>query len=89
MAKVKVTISLDEEIVRELEVQRAEGGWRSRSDAIGRALAGWLEECRRAKLDLETEAYYRSLTDEERQEDAEWAAVAAESAGLTWDTGDR
>lgn len=89
MAKVKVTISVDQEIVRELEAHGAEHGWRSRSDAVGRALAEWLEGSRRAKLDREIEAYYRSLTDEERQEDAEWATLAAESAGLTWHVGDR
>ena len=37
-----------------------------------------------SSLDNETEAYYRSLTDEEKQEEMVWANRAAENAKTVW-----
>jgi len=44
-----------------------------------------LEERIRRDLETQTEAYYRSLSLAEQEEDKEWATLAAEGAGQLWE----
>lgn len=87
MTKTRLTISVDEEILAALQQLVSQRRWSSRSAAVAHVLAEWLEGERVRSLERETEAYYRSLSDAERQEDAEWARMAAESASRTWQAG--
>lgn len=52
----------------------------TRSGVCAEALRKWME----ARYDAEIEAYYLDLSDEERAEDDEWRAIAAESARRLW-----
>lgn len=76
--KVKLSISLSEDLVERIdrEAERAPG--RSRSAVI----EAWLWQASRraasAKLAAETIAYYETLSEAERTEDEEWLDFAAE-----------
>jgi len=39
----------------------------------------------RSDLEAQTEAYYRSLSPAEQEEDKEWSTIAAEGASRIWD----
>jgi len=81
MPKTKISVTVEESLIRECDRQ-ARGA--SRSEVVGRALSGWLRDRRRRTLEEETEKYYRSLSDEERREDASWADQAGSSLGEAW-----
>lgn len=57
------------------EVDRAAGEL-TRSAVFEQALSSWLRQRRQERLDQAIENYYQSLADDERKEDAEWAALA-------------
>jgi metal-responsive CopG/Arc/MetJ family transcriptional regulator len=84
-AKVKVTVSLNSELVKELDMLVTETGVASRSLLMEDALRKWLNEQKRQKIEREMEAYYLSLTDQEKQEDREWGHTAAEAARCLWE----
>lgn len=78
--RVRVTATLDQDIVEALDRATKRGGLASRSQALEAALARWLREQQRSEIEREVEAYYRSLTEEERREDREWARYASHAA---------
>lgn len=82
--KIKVTASLNPALVEQIDQYVKETNAGSRSQLIEYALGKWCEEQKKQKIENEIEAYYLSLTDEERQEDRQWNRVAAESAGPLW-----
>ena len=84
-AKVKVTASLNPALVEQIDEFVKETNAGSRSQLIEHALGKWCREQRKQKIEDEIEAYYLSLTDEERQEDRQWNRIAAESADLLWE----
>ena len=75
-AKKKISVTVQLELLE--EVDRI-AGTLSRSAVFEQALASWLRQQRKNKLDLEIEHYYKSMTDEEHAEDAEWATLGDES----------
>jgi len=81
MPKTKISVTVDESLIRECERQSLGA---SRSEVVERALAGWLRERRRRKLEMEIEKYYSELSDEERREDERWADLAGRALGEVW-----
>ena len=76
MPKAKLSVTVDERLVDQLDELAAES---SRSQVVESALACWLRQRRRLQLEDEIERYYLDLTDEDRDEDAEWAELGARS----------
>jgi metal-responsive CopG/Arc/MetJ family transcriptional regulator len=76
--KVKLSVSLSEELVQRIDREASRHPGQSRSAVI----EAWLWRASRraasAKLAAETVAYYRRLSDAEREEDLEWAAFGDE-----------
>ena len=75
--KVKVTASLDAELVKAIDEFLKEFKARSRSQLIEDVLRKWHKEQKRQKLESQIEEYYLSLSNEEREEDRQWSKIAA------------
>ena len=56
----------------------------SHSEVVESALASWLRNRRREKLEEEIEFYYRSLGAAESEEDAAWAELSGRLLGESW-----
>ena len=85
LTKVKVTASLDAQLVKNLDEFLKESKSRSRSQLIEDVLSKWQIEQKRRQLESQVEEYYLSLSDEERKEDRQWSQIAAESARHLWE----
>ena len=85
LKKVKVTASLDAQLVKNLDEFLKESKSRSRSQLIEDVLSKWQIEQKRRQLESQVEKYYLSLSDEEQKEDRQWSQVAAESARHLWE----
>lgn len=83
-AKTKVTLSLDSSLVAAVDEQVKGSPRLSRSGVIENLLRQWYEAEKRRELERQTEAYYLSLTDEEREEDRSWAELASHQAVALW-----
>jgi metal-responsive CopG/Arc/MetJ family transcriptional regulator len=84
-SKLKVTVTLSPDLVREIDaiIEDVRGG--SRSQLVEEALRRRLQDQSRKELERQTEAYYRSLSATERKEDRQWIRAAARSAKRLWD----
>jgi metal-responsive CopG/Arc/MetJ family transcriptional regulator len=82
--KVKVTASLDPDLVKAIDGYLKESKVRSRSQLIEDVIRSWYMEQKKKKLECEIEQYYLSLSDEERKEDQEWTDIAAQSIHHLW-----
>jgi len=82
--KVKVTASLDAELVKAIDEFLKESKDRSRSQLIEDILRKWQKEQKRQELESQIEEYYLSLSNEEREEDRQWSKIAAKSAHHLW-----
>ena len=83
--KVKVTASLDAQLVKDLDESLKESKSRSRSQLIEDVLRKWQIEQKKRQLESEVEEYYLSLSDEELKEDRQWSKIAAQSARHLWE----
>lgn len=83
--KVRVTATLDSEMVKALDRATKRRGLSSRSQALEAALTHWLREQRRREIEGEIEAYYRAQTPAEKREDREWTRLASRVARRLWD----
>jgi metal-responsive CopG/Arc/MetJ family transcriptional regulator len=81
MAKTKISVTVDEALVRQCD-RVSRGG--SRSEVVERALAAWLRERRRHLLEEEIEEYYSAMSAREREEDASWADRAGRALRDAW-----
>jgi metal-responsive CopG/Arc/MetJ family transcriptional regulator len=81
MPKTKVSVTVEGSLL--LQVERMARGV-SRSEVVERALASWLRNRRREKLEEEIELYYRSLGAAEGEEDAVWAELSGRLLGESW-----
>jgi metal-responsive CopG/Arc/MetJ family transcriptional regulator len=77
--KVKVTASLDADLVKAIDGYLKEHKARSRSQLIEDVIRTWHMEQKKRKIESEIEQYYLSLSAGERKEDQEWTAIAAQS----------
>lgn len=80
-AKLKVSVTIDQRVLREAERL---AGDTTRSQLIERALAAWVRGRARAALDASIEAYYRTRTDDDARDDADWAAAGDEAVRTRW-----
>jgi len=83
--KVKVTTSLDAELVESIDKSLKTSKIRSRSQFIEKILYDWLKEQKKREIENQVEEYYLSLSDEERKEDQEWNEIASRSAQKLWE----
>lgn len=83
--KVKVTASLDSELVKAIDQFLKRANNRSRSQFIEDVLRRWYKEQKEQELESQIEEYYLSLTHEERKEDKQWSKIAARSAHQLWE----
>jgi len=81
MPKTKISVTVEGSVLRQVD-RMARGA--SRSKVVGDALAGWLRNRRRERLEREIELYYLSLGAAERVEDAGWAELSGSLVGETW-----
>ena len=84
-AKVKITASLDPDLVKAIDGYLKESKARSRSQLIEDVIRSWHMEQKKRKLECEIEKYYLSLSDGERKEDQEWTDIAAQSIHHLWE----
>lgn len=75
-AKAKISVTVDADLVAQIDRGVRAHRYLSRSAAIEIALQGWARAERRRQRDAEIDAYYASMTDEERDEDRRWAEAA-------------
>jgi len=83
--KIKVTVTLSHDLVRQLDelLETPEAG--SRSQLVEEALRRWLDDQVKEELERQTEEYYHSLSEAERKEDRIWSKIAGRSAKRLWD----
>ena len=81
MSKAKLSVTVDSRLVEELD-ELAEDS--SRSRVVEQALMTWLRDRRRRRLENAIEQYYLDMVPAEREEDADWAELAAESVDRSW-----
>jgi metal-responsive CopG/Arc/MetJ family transcriptional regulator len=82
--KVKVTASLDADLVKAIDGYLKKSKARSRSQLIEDVIRSWHMEQKKRKIESEIEQYYLSLSDDERREDQEWTDIAAQSIHHLW-----
>jgi metal-responsive CopG/Arc/MetJ family transcriptional regulator len=80
MSASKVTLTLPDELLVAVDRFVAERSGTTRSGVCAEALREWV----RARQEEQIADYYATMTDEEREEDAAWAAVAALGGGRLW-----
>ncbi len=85
LRRVRVTATLDPDVVKALDQATRRRGLSSRSQALEVALTHWLLEQRKREIEQEMEAFYRSLTPEEKRENREWTRFVARAAKRRWD----
>lgn len=83
-AKSKVTVTLSQDIVHQLDILTPSLEGKSRSQLVEAAIRDWLNNRAQRELEQQTEQYYQSLSKAEHNEDKQWARVAARSARKLW-----
>ena len=83
LRKTKLTVTISGDVVNEIDEIAKEKGT-PRSQIMEEMLRDWLLKSKKKAIEKDIEAYYLSLTEKEREEDIEWATIAAESAKRTW-----
>jgi metal-responsive CopG/Arc/MetJ family transcriptional regulator len=83
--KVKVTTSLDADLVKAIDEFLKASKARSRSQLIEDVLRKWHREQKKREIESQVEEYYLSLSDKERKEDRQWTKTAAPSAHRLWE----
>lgn len=84
MARIKMSVSLDQDVVEALDGLTAGRERKNRSEVVEQALRHWLRHHRRTVLDRQIEAYYRSLEEEEREADRDWAGLGTVTVEESW-----
>ena len=83
-SKAKITITLNPELLRQIDALSNSSRAASRSRLVEEAVRLWLYAQAQKELERQTEAYYLSLSKAERKEDKQWSKVAARSAKRLW-----
>jgi len=84
LSKVKVTASLDAELVKAIDESLKNIKVRSRSQLIEDILLSWHKEQKMRELERQVEEYYLSLSNKDREEERKWDEIAAQSAHHLW-----
>ena len=77
--KVRITTSLDANLVKAIDEFLKASKARSRSQLIEDVLRKWRREQKKREIESQVEEYYLSLSDEERKEDLRWTEITAPS----------
>jgi Arc/MetJ-type ribon-helix-helix transcriptional regulator len=85
ITKAKVTVSLDADLLAAVDERVKQGEARSRSAVVEDILRQWRQEELQKQLERDIEAYYLSMTEEEKEEDRRWAEFAARAAAQAWE----
>ncbi len=83
LRKAKLTVTISSDVVNEID-EIAKGKGNPRSQVMEEMLRDWLLKSKKTAIEKDIEAYYLSLTENEKKEDKEWSKVAAESAKRIW-----
>jgi len=84
-SKVKVTATIDPDIIDAIDSYLKKTKNRSRSKFIEDILRSWYMEQKRTEIEKKMEKYYLSLSEDEKKEDKEWTKIAAESLKNLWE----
>ena len=84
LRKSKITITLSNDLVRQIDKLVDSPEVSSRSQLVEEAVRQWLHDQRKEELERRTEEYYLSLSEAERNEDRQWSKIAARSAKRLW-----
>ena len=84
-SKVKVTATIDPDIICAIDSYLKKTKNRSRSKFIEDILRSWYIEQKKAEIEKRIEEYYLSLSEDEKKEDKEWTRIAAESSKSFWE----
>ena len=82
--KSKITVTLSNDVVRQIDKLLDSPEASSRSRLVEEAVRQWLHDQSQKELERQTEEYYLSLSERERNEDRQWAKIAARSAKRLW-----
>jgi metal-responsive CopG/Arc/MetJ family transcriptional regulator len=82
--KSKITITLSNDLVRQIDKLLDSPEASSRSQLVEEAVRRWLRDQAQKELERQTEEYYLSLSKAERNEDRQWSKIAARSAKRLW-----
>jgi hypothetical protein len=80
MTAVKVTLTLPDDLLASVDRYVTAHPGATRSGVCAGALAGWLRDQQEAEI----ARYYETMSEQERAEDSEWAALASRSAAAHW-----
>jgi metal-responsive CopG/Arc/MetJ family transcriptional regulator len=83
--KSKITVTLSNDLVRQIDKLLDSPEASSRSQLVEEAVRRWLRDQAQKELERQTEEYYLSLPEAERNEDRQWSKIAARSAKRLWD----
>ena len=83
--KAKITVTLSNDLVRQIDRLLDSPGVSSRSQLVEEAVRRWLRDQAQEELERQTEEYYLSLSEAERNEDRQWSKTAVRSAKHLWD----
>ena len=78
--KEKVTVTLNPRLIRAIDRWCRKAHLRSRSAAIEHLVERSIDEDEKSGLESATEAYYLSLSSEERREDRSWTKLSSNQA---------
>ena len=82
--KSKITVTLSNDVVRQIDKLLDSPEATSRSRLVEEAVRQWLHDQSQKELERQTEEYYLSLSERERNEDRQWAKIAARSGKRLW-----
>lgn len=84
LRKTKMTVTISGDVASEID-KIARKKKSPRSQVMEAMLRDSLLKSKKRAIEQDIEAYYLSLTEDEKKEDKAWAKIAAESAKRTWD----
>lgn len=85
MGKIKVSLTLDEKVLRAVDREASRVPRTNRSAFIETVLRGWLDQRQRSALHEEIATYYLQRSAAESEEDDTWAELGDQAIREVWD----
>ncbi len=85
MAKVKVSLTLDENVLRAVDLEAAQDPGSNRSAFIEAVLRGWMDRRQHRTLHEDIATYYLQRSTDEATEDESWAELGDSTVEQGWD----
>lgn len=83
-SKVKITATIDPDVVSVIDTYLRKTKNYSRSKLIEDILRSWYTEQKRSEIEKKIKEHYLSLSEDEKKEDKEWTKIAAKSVKNLW-----